>query len=106
MTRLWPEIGALPAPILDQLHIDAQYAVYLDRQRDDVEAVRRDESREIPDWIDYARIPGLSAELRQKLVAFKPTTIAKAQAIEGMTPAAVTLLLSIIRRGTLTKAAS
>ena len=67
---------------------------------------RRDESREIPDWIDYAEIPGLSAELRQKLVAFRPTTIAQAQAIEGMTPAAVTLLLSIIRRGTLSKAAS
>jgi tRNA uridine 5-carboxymethylaminomethyl modification enzyme len=106
VVRLWPEIGALPGPILDQLHIDAQYAVYLDRQRDDVEAVKRDESREIPEWLDYARIPGLSAELRQKLVAFKPATIAKAQAIEGMTPAAVTLLLSIIRRGTLTKAAS
>ena len=68
--------------------------------------MRRDESREIPDWIDYAGIPGLSAELRQKLIAFRPATIAKAQAIEGMTPAAVTLLLSIIRRGTLTKAAS
>jgi tRNA uridine 5-carboxymethylaminomethyl modification enzyme len=106
VTRLWPEIGALPVPILDQLHIDAQYAVYLDRQREDVAAVKRDESREIPDWIDYARIPGLSAELRQKLITVKPTTIAKAQAIEGMTPAAVTLLLSIIRRGTLTKAAS
>jgi tRNA uridine 5-carboxymethylaminomethyl modification enzyme len=106
VSKIWPEISDLPAPILDQLHIDAQYAVYLDRQRDDVEAVRRDESREIPDWINYAKIPGLSAELRQKLIAFKPTSIAKAQAIEGMTPAAVTLLLSIIRRGTLTKAAS
>jgi tRNA uridine 5-carboxymethylaminomethyl modification enzyme len=106
VTGLWPEIGALPPAILGQLHIDAQYAVYLDRQRDDVEAVRRDESREIPDWIDYVRIPGLSAELRQKLISVRPATIAKAQAIEGMTPAAVTLLLSIIRRGTLSKVAS
>ena len=104
--RVWPEIGTLPPAILDQLHTDAQYAVYLDRQRDDVAAVKRDEFRDVPDWIDYQRIPGLSAELRQKLSAIRPATIAQAQAIEGMTPAAVTLLLSIIRRGTLTKAAS
>ena len=87
-----------------QLSIDAQYAVYLDRQKADVDAVRRDESREIPDWVDYALIPGLSAELRQKLLLRRPSTIAQAQGIEGMTAAAITLLLSVIRRGSLRKA--
>jgi tRNA uridine 5-carboxymethylaminomethyl modification enzyme len=90
--------------VLDQLSIDAQYAVYLERQKADVEAVRRDEAREIPDWLDYAQIPGLSSEVRQKLAAQRPSTLAQAQAIDGVTPAAVTLLLSVIRRGSLRKA--
>jgi len=102
--RLWPEVANISTGILDQLTIDAQYSVYLDRQKADIEAVRRDEAKEIPDWIDYAIIPGLSMELRQKLAALKPQTIAQAQSIDSMTPAAITLLLSVIRRGTLSKA--
>ncbi|MCF1743873.1 tRNA uridine-5-carboxymethylaminomethyl(34) synthesis enzyme MnmG [Paradevosia shaoguanensis] len=104
IARAWPEIAALPAPILEQLSIDAQYAVYLDRQRADIEAVRRDESRAIPDWVDYHSIPGLSMELRQKFATHRPSTIAQAQAIDGVTPAAITLLLSVIRRGGMAKA--
>ena len=104
VTRLWPEIGAIGTPILEQLSIDAQYAVYLERQRADVAAMRRDEAVGIPDWLDYSVIPGLSAELRQKLTQHKPATMAQAQALEGMTPAAATLLLAIIRRGALRKA--
>jgi tRNA uridine 5-carboxymethylaminomethyl modification enzyme len=104
VTRVWPEIGTIGTAILEQLSIDAQYAVYLDRQKADVAAMRRDEGVNIPDWLDYSVIPGLSAELRQKLTAQKPSTIAQAQSIEGMTPAAATLLLAIIRRGALRKA--
>jgi tRNA uridine 5-carboxymethylaminomethyl modification enzyme len=104
VTKLWPEIGAIGTPILEQLSIDAQYAVYLKRQEKDVAAMRRDEGIGIPDWIDYAEIPGLSNELRGKLLQHGPQTLAQAQAIEGMTPAAATLLLAIIRRGTLRKA--
>ncbi len=102
--RLWPEIAAIPGPIVEQLVVDAQYAVYLDRQRDDIDAVRRDEQKPIPDDIDYAGIPGLSMELRQKLQQYRPQTIAQAQAMDGMTPAAVTLLLAVIRRGEFRKA--
>ena len=102
--RLWPETAALLPKIFDQLAIDARYAVYLDRQQADVEAVRRDEQRVIPDWVEFAALPGLSMEVRQKLETLRPSSIAQAQAIEGMTPAAVTLLLSVIRRGTLRKA--
>ncbi len=104
VSRVWPEIGTIGTVILEQLSIDAQYAVYLERQKADVAAMRRDEGVNIPDWLDYSVIPGLSAELRQKLKAHKPATIAQAQAIEGMTPAAATLLLAIIRRGALRKA--
>lgn len=102
--RLWPEIGEIAAPVIEQLVVDAQYAVYLDRQRHDIEAVRRDEQRPIPDAIDYSQIPGLSMELRQKLQQHRPQTIAQAQAMDGMTPAAITLLLSVIRRGDLRRA--
>ncbi|RYE09125.1 MAG: tRNA uridine-5-carboxymethylaminomethyl(34) synthesis enzyme MnmG [Hyphomicrobiales bacterium] len=104
ITRVWPVIGTIGTPILEQLSIDAQYAVYLDRQRADVEAMRRDEAVNIPEWLDYNVIPGLSAELRQKLSTAKPATLAQAQALDGMTPAAATLLLAIIRRGGLRKA--
>lgn len=95
---LWPEIATISAPILEQLTVDAQYAVYLDRQRHDIESVRRDEQKPIPDEMDYSSIPGLSMELRGKLTSYKPQTIAQAQAMDGMTPAAITLLLSVIRR--------
>jgi tRNA uridine 5-carboxymethylaminomethyl modification enzyme len=104
VAQIWPEIGTIGTPILGQLSIDAQYAVYLDRQRADVEAMRRDERVSIPGWLDYAQIPGLSNELRQKLTAARPATLAQAQALEGMTPAAATLLLALIRRGALRKA--
>ena len=102
--RLWPPIAEIPAEIVEQLVVDAQYAVYLDRQRDDIDAVRRDEQKPIPDNLDYAVIPGLSMELRQKLQLYRPQTIAQAQAMDGMTPAAVTLLLAVIRRGEFRKA--
>lgn len=104
VSRLWPEIEQIAPVVIEQLVVDAQYAVYLDRQRDDIDAVRRDEQKPIPDSIDYEAIPGLSMELRQKLDQYRPQTIAQAQAMDGMTPAAVTLLLAVIRRGELRKA--
>ena len=105
LIRLWPELSDIETHVFEKLEIDAKYAVYLDRQADDIAALKRDESRVIPDWIDYAVLSGLSAEVRQKLSAHRPETIADAQAIDGVTPAAVLLLLSIIRRGKLEKSA-
>jgi tRNA uridine 5-carboxymethylaminomethyl modification enzyme len=104
LAKVWPEIATLPVAVLEQVSIDAQYAVYLDRQQADIVAMRRDETRDIPEWLDYAALPGLSAELKQKLSAYKPGTIAQAQAIDGVTPAAITLILSVIRRGHMRKA--
>ncbi|OAM73360.1 tRNA uridine-5-carboxymethylaminomethyl(34) synthesis enzyme MnmG [Devosia elaeis] len=104
LARLWPELDTLDKDVLDQVGIDAQYAVYLDRQKADIAGMRRDEQRAIPDDLDFMSIPGLSMELRQKLSQQRPQTIAQAQAMDGMTPAAITLLLAIIRRGALQKA--
>ncbi|MGN6102712.1 MAG: FAD-dependent oxidoreductase, partial [Devosia sp.] len=104
LRNLWPALGEVPADILAQLAVDAQYSTYVERQMADIEAVRRDESREIPPWLDFEQLPGLSIEVRQKLSRARPSTIAQAQAIDGVTPAAITLLLSVIRRGALRKA--
>jgi tRNA uridine 5-carboxymethylaminomethyl modification enzyme len=104
LRNLWPALGEVPADILAQLAVDAQYSTYVERQMADIEAVRRDESREIPPWLDIEQLPGLSIEVRQKLSRARPSTIAQAQAIDGVTPAAITLLLSVIRRGALRKA--
>jgi len=100
LARLWPEIGGIAADCLDQVTTDAQYAVYLERQQADVAAVRRAESLVIPPTIDYATIVGLSKEVRQKLVERQPRSMAQLQAIEGVTPAAATLVLSVIRNRT------
>ena len=104
LQKLWPQLTEIDTPVLEQLGIDAQYAVYLDRQKADIDAMRRDEQRAIPGDLDYLAIPGLSMELRHKLTQHRPQTIAQAQAMDGMTPAAITLLLAIIRRGALRKA--
>ncbi len=104
LAKVWPEIASVSTAVLEQVTIDAQYAVYLERQQTDIVAMRRDETRDIPEWLDYAFLPGLSAELKQKLAAHRPATIAQAQAIESVTPAAITLILSVIRRGSMRKA--
>ena len=98
ITGIWPELNDENNAILEQVAVDAQYAVYLDRQRAEIEAVRRDENRAIPSNLDYDRLDGLSAEMCQKLKSEMPTTIAHAQRIEGMTPAAILLILSAIKR--------
>ncbi len=70
----------------------------MDRQRADVEAVRRDENRLIPADMNYEALDGLSSEMCQKLRTHNPTTIAQAQRIEGMTPAAIMLILAAAKR--------
>jgi tRNA uridine 5-carboxymethylaminomethyl modification enzyme len=97
--RIWPEFLGLAAPIAAQLEIDAKYAVYLDRQAADVAAFRRDEAFAIPDALDYGAVPGLSNEARQNLAVARPRTIGHASRIDGITPAALTLLAAHVRRG-------
>jgi tRNA uridine 5-carboxymethylaminomethyl modification enzyme len=97
--RIWPEFLELPPSIAVQLETDAKYAVYLERQAADVAAFRRDESFELPEHLDYAAVPGLSNESRQKLAAARPRTIGHAGRLDGITPAALTLLAAYVRRG-------
>ncbi len=91
ISRVWPEFGAIEPKIAEQLEIDAKYAVYLERQGADIERFRREEAMGLPDAIDYAAIPGLSNELKQKLGTVRPLTLGQANRIDGMTPAALAL---------------
>ena len=95
---IWPDLAEIPADIADQLEIEALYAGYLERQAADVAALRRDESLALPDSLDYAAVGGLSNEVRQKLEAIRPATLGQAGRIEGVTPGALTALLSHVKR--------
>jgi tRNA uridine 5-carboxymethylaminomethyl modification enzyme len=97
VARIWPELGFLEPEIVEQLEIDAQYAGYLDRQDADVVAFRRDEGRGLPEGLDYGAIVGLSNEVRFKLERIRPATLGQAQRIEGVTAAALTLILAYVK---------
>ena len=97
LQRIWPELTALTPDISEQLQIDAQYAGYLGRQEMDILAFRRDEGLTLPPRLDYAAVQGLSTEVRQKLAAIRPATLGQAARIDGITPAALTLVLAHVR---------
>ena len=99
LRAVWPQLGEIEPAIAEQVSVDARYAVYLERQRADIEALRRDEALEIPAGIDYGAISGLSNEVRDKLQTVRPVTLAQAGRIEGVTPAALTALLAHVKRG-------
>ncbi|RZJ96159.1 MAG: tRNA uridine-5-carboxymethylaminomethyl(34) synthesis enzyme MnmG [Brevundimonas sp.] len=95
-----PEIARWAPAVREQIEIDASYAAYLDRQTLEATALRRDEDLILPTDIDYATIGGLSNEAREKLARVRPVTLGQAGRIEGMTPGALTALLSHVRRRT------
>ncbi len=84
--------------VREQIARDATYSKYIERQMRDVEALRRDEAERIPDDFDFGALSGLSGELTQKLLAVRPATLAQAGRVEGMTPAALTLILAKLRQ--------
>jgi tRNA uridine 5-carboxymethylaminomethyl modification enzyme len=98
LARIWPSLGSLEPKIAEQLEIEAKYDVYLSRQAADVDSYRRDENLALPDDLDYGALAGLSNETRQKLQAHRPRTIGHAGRIEGITPAALTLLVAHLHR--------
>jgi tRNA uridine 5-carboxymethylaminomethyl modification enzyme len=104
LAKIWPRLGELAPKVAEQIEIDAKYDVYLSRQAADIAAYRRDESFELPDDFDYASLPGLSNEMKQKLQVHRPRTIGHAGRIDGVTPAALTLLVAHVRRGKKTSA--
>ena len=95
---LFPDFGSLPPDVRHQVTVDALYAQYLARQQDDADLLRKEENTAIPDDFDYAVLSGLSNELTAKLTHLRPATLAQAGRIEGMTPAALTLILAHLRK--------
>ncbi|HVT24584.1 MAG TPA: tRNA uridine-5-carboxymethylaminomethyl(34) synthesis enzyme MnmG [Rhizomicrobium sp.] len=95
--RIWPELNLVPRGIFEQLEIDAGYAGYMDRQQADILAFRRDEALNLPADLDYTKIHGLSTEAAQKLGRIRPATLGQAGRIDGVTPAALTLVLAHVR---------
>jgi len=97
--------GVSDAKVAEQIEIEAKYAGYLDRQREDIARQQRNEAMAIPKDCDYAAISGLSAEVRQKLALVRPETVGQAGRISGVTPAAISLLLVHLARWKQTRAA-
>ncbi|WP_435269000.1 tRNA uridine-5-carboxymethylaminomethyl(34) synthesis enzyme MnmG [Shinella sp. BE166] len=98
LAAVWPELGRFSPRIRDAIEIEAAYAVYMNRQETDIAEARREEGRIIPDDFDFSTLPGLSIELRQKLAVAKPSNLAQAARVDGMTPAGLTLLLAYLKR--------
>ena len=92
-------LSDIESEIQQQAHRDALYSNYIDRQKKDIESVKRDEAIKIPSSFDYQSMSGLSNELKNKLLIQKPKNIAQASRIEGMTPAALFLILSKVKQG-------
>ena len=95
---LIPELEGVAPEIAEQMSRDALYANYLDRQERDIGLLKRDEALRIPDGFDFDGLSGLSNEMKVKLNAARPATIAQMARIDGITPAALTLVLAHLRR--------
>ena len=99
LESLFPALQEWPRLIREQLAIEALYSGYLHRQKADILAFRKDESLVISEALDYGQISGLSNEVREKLIRAKPGTLGQAARLEGMTPAAIALILAHIKKG-------
>jgi tRNA uridine 5-carboxymethylaminomethyl modification enzyme len=97
----WPNCDdRLPAQIRGQIEVRAKYSGYIERQQDEVERHQRNEETRLPDDLDYQGVAGLSHEVRQKLAASRPETIGQASRLQGMTPAAISILLVHLKKRT------
>jgi len=101
MSLSWPDEEAN-----EQLEIDIKYQGYIARQVDEIERLKQQESLTIPENLDYEQIPGLSNEVKQKLIRVRPQTLGQAARISGITPAALSLLLVTIKKGASRKVAA
>ncbi|AZO40360.1 tRNA uridine-5-carboxymethylaminomethyl(34) synthesis enzyme MnmG [Mesorhizobium sp. M7D.F.Ca.US.005.01.1.1] len=97
LARIDSRFAEIDGKTAERLETEAKYSVYLDRQRTDVAQIRHEESRLIPEAVDFAGVPGLSNELKQKMQARRPRSIADAQRMEGMTPAALAIIVAHVR---------
>ena len=105
LVALDPDLKRYDRAIRQQVERDALYSSYIERQSQEIASLARDEALEIPSGFEFGNIPGLSNELREKLYRIRPTSLGQASRIEGMTPAALTLLLARIRQAERRKSA-
>ena len=96
--EIWPEIKYVSREIDEQIEIKAHYKGYLKKQNADILAFKRDENLKIPENLDYDQFSGLSNEVKSKFKEIKPKTLGQALRIDGITPAAVYILLSHVKR--------
>ena len=96
--EIWPNIPFFNKQIDEQIEINAHYKGYLRKQRADILAFKRDENLIIPDKVNYDALSGLSNEVKSKFKQIKPKTMGQALRIDGITPAAVYILLSYVKR--------
>jgi len=96
--KIWPDIPFFDRKIDEQIEINAHYSGYLKKQKADILAFKRDENLIIPDKVNYDNLSGLSNEVKSKFKQIKPKTMGQALRIEGITPAAVYILLSHVKR--------
>ena len=97
LVKVLPELASIDGKTAEAIEIEAKYAVYLDRQKADAALILKEEERTIPEALDFESVPGLSNELRQKMKLRRPRSLAEAQRIDGMTPAALAIILAQVR---------
>lgn len=100
LAKIWPDLSSLEPKIAEAVEIHATYAVYMERQNADIAATKRDEDRRIPPEFDFSALSGLSNELKQKLERARPVNLAQAAKLDGMTPAAISLLIAYLNKET------
>ncbi|MHA1544404.1 MAG: tRNA uridine-5-carboxymethylaminomethyl(34) synthesis enzyme MnmG [Alphaproteobacteria bacterium] len=98
LVKIWPDLAGINPRITEQLEIDAHYSGYMERQRQDIEAFRKDEGLIIPVNLDFSTIPGLSNEQVERFNRARPENLGAAARIAGTTPAALSALLSYVKR--------
>lgn len=98
LTRIWPEMHGWRADIREQVEIEGLYSAYLERQQQDIASFKQEEGVSIPDWLDYDTVGSLSNEIRQKLKTARPVTLGAAGRIPGVTPAALTAIMTFLKR--------
>ena len=96
--EIWPEIPYFDKKIDEQIEINAHYRGYIKKQKADILAFKRDENLVIPEKVNYDDLSGLSNEVKAKFKQIKPKTMGQALRIDGITPAAVYILLSHVKR--------
>jgi tRNA uridine 5-carboxymethylaminomethyl modification enzyme len=99
LATIWPELAEIDGAAAETLAAEGAYAGYLERQDAEIRAYRQEEGLALPADLDYRAIGSLSTEVREKLSAARPATLAAAARIPGVTPAAVAALMGHVRRG-------